>query len=258
MTITGYMLGRFTVPASQTLIATNNGGGPTTVNITAGNYFLEQFCTHLQAVLNAQRPGSGGATWTVSISLITGRITISMSAGTFTITWPSTNVRDLLGYTGSLTGVTSSTSTDAARGIFVPDAVFAIDGDPRTAPRTTDHRAQRTPQGVVYGMVGNSYRRHRNARWAHVERSRTWNTDTTIPNWERFIEDVQLGQGHSWFTPSSRVVLVDHTGALLGSEVADMSWQMVGIDNVETIAAREGWTGAWRIQIPELVSDGTY
>src|SRR5688500_14143167 len=101
------MLGRFAVPAAESMLAQNNGGGPTTVNITAGDYYPDEFAAHLQTVLNAQRPGSGGATWTVALSTITGIITISMSASTYSITFGSTNLQDILGYAGNISGVAS-------------------------------------------------------------------------------------------------------------------------------------------------------
>lgn len=257
MTIAGYALGRLAMPASISISATNGGGGPTTVNFTAGNYYPDTLCAHLQTELNSQRAGSGGATWAVSLSTTTGLVTISMSSGTFSITWTSTALRDALGFAANITTQTSVTAPAAARGIFVPDCPLALDSDPRMAPMITDHRQTQSPTGFVLGLVGNIHYRLRNIRWSHVTRTRTWNTSATDPSWERFVKDVQIGQGHSWFTPSSRVRIIDQSGSELASDAGTFTWQMKGVSSVEPRKVTENWTGMWRIEIPELVSDGT-
>ena len=55
MTFDGRIEAQFTVPASTTIEVTNNGGGPTTVTIAAGTYFMTTFVAYLQTALTAQR-----------------------------------------------------------------------------------------------------------------------------------------------------------------------------------------------------------
>lgn len=255
----GYIEARVTVPSATTLTATNGGGGPTSVAITAGNYYITDLITHVQARLNADRPGSGGATWTVSLSTAdggTGKVTISMSAGTFSITWTTAALGTLLGHS-AITTQTSVTGSNACQGIFIPNCPLNVEGDPRIAPRHTDLRETSSPTGLVFGVVGNMLYRHRRLRYSHVVRERTFDTSAADPSWERFIINAHLGQGHSWFTPCSRIRIVDQTGALVGNTTGITTWQMLGVRGVEPVKVSDAWTGLWAIEIPELVSDGS-
>lgn len=255
---TGYVEARCTVPSSVTLSASNGGGGPTSVTVTAGNYYMIDLASHLQTVLNAQRPGSGGATWTVSISTGdggTGRVTISMSSGTFSITWTTTELGTILGHT-TITGETSITGTNAAHGIFIPNCPLSVDTDPRIAPVLTDLRETRSPTGVIFSVVGNKEYRHQRLRWSHVIRERTWDVSAVNPSWKRFLMNCQLGQGHDWFTPSSYVRIVDQTGDYIGNTDSVTTWQMMGVTATEPRKVSEQWTGLWSIEIPGLTADG--
>lgn len=259
MTI-GYVEAQVPVPASTTLTATNLGGGPTSVTITAGDYYMTALVTHVQAQLNALRPGSGGATWIVSLSTAdggTGRITISMSdSSAFSITWTTSALGTLLGHS-TITAQTSVTGANACHGIFIPDRPLNVEGDPRIAPRLTDLRETTSPTGLGFAIVGNAHYRIRRVRWSRVINGRTFDTSSAEPSWERFIINAHLGQGHSWFTPMSRIRIVDQTGAYVGSSTGVTTWQMVGVRGVEPQKADEAWTGAWFIEIPTLVSDGS-
>jgi hypothetical protein len=159
----------------------------------------------------------------------------------------------------------SQTGTQQAKGVWYPQCPINLDGDPSQAPRATDLRQSEGPTGRVLGLVGNVKYRHRNLVWSTVPRSQVWESAATYDNgsWETFLADVVLGQGHSWFTPSSRVqVWWENAGVdeLLGSAAVSgaglSGWYMKGITSIEPSMVVPGWTGLWRIQIPELVSDG--
>lgn len=266
MTFAGFLEGKFTIPASTAIAVTTNGGGPTTVTITAGSYFPTLFASQLQTDLTTQRPVSGGA-WTVLVSETTGKITIGVTVGTFSITWTSTNMRSLLGYNGNISGASSSTASFAMRGYFAPDCPLNLDGDLSYPDLLTDLRQTEGPTGLVFGFVGNTKYRFRNLRYALVPRSRIFGFSAdglSTPTWEQFLKDVHLGQGHSFFTPSSKI-RVCHDGDVdegwLGWESfasASVGWYMKGITAFSPRKVdSQGWTGLWAIEIPELVSDGT-
>ena len=253
MTI-GYVESVLTVPAGTTLSAVNAGGGPTSVSLTAGSYYLSELCSHLKTVLDAQRTG---ATWTVTLSTVTGLVTISTSSGTFSITWTTAALGTLLGHS-TITAQTSVTGATAAHGIFVPDRPLNIDDDPRAAPMLTDLRETDSPTGFGLGIVGNAKYAHSNLRWARVSRERYLDTDSGVtPSWERFVKNTQLGQGHSWFTPRSKVKISDQSAALIGSTASVTKWWFRGVNRVTAKKHDEAWTGAWLIEVPGLVSDGT-
>lgn len=272
MSYAGYMEAQCTVPSAVTLTATNNGGGPTAVSVTAGTYYISELVGHLQTVLNAQRAGSGGATWTVSISLTgsspTGRVTISMSAGTFSITWTTAALGTILGH-DTITTQTSVTGNFCSPGVWCPQRPLAGGPgfDPRIAQLVTDHRETEGPTGSLFAVGGNEKYVIGPFHYAHVERARTWDhwdDSGGTSNWERFIKNAHLGSGHAWFSRASRIRVYDHTGVHLGSETseAELSWKIRGIRGTSPQQGgprkmSDAWTGSWMIEFPMLVSDGS-
>ncbi len=75
--------------------------------------------------LNAAALGAGSAkTFTASIASGeqgTGKTTITISAGTFSLTWTATNLRDLLGWAAGLAAAGTYTSPSGCLGMWLPD-----------------------------------------------------------------------------------------------------------------------------------------
>jgi hypothetical protein len=254
--MSGYCEAVCVVPASTTLSATSNSGGPTSVPLTAGSYYMNELCAHVQAQLIATRPVTAG-TWSVTLSATTGLVTIAVTAGTFSITWTTAALGTMLGHS-TITTQTSVTGATACRGIFIPDRPLNIEDDPRAAPMVTDLRATDSPTGYGLAVVGNVKYRHNGLRWSHVSRERYLDTDSGVtPSWARFVKNTQLGQGHAWFRPRSKVKIVDQSGELIGSNDSVTKWWMGGVTSVTAKKMSEAWTGAWMIEIPMLTSDGT-
>lgn len=255
----GRVEAQFVVPSSVTIACTNNGGGPTAVTVTAGTYYHSTFATALAAALNAQRAGSAGATWSVAYSTTTGKYTIAMSASTFSITWTSTALRDLLGFTANVVTVASSTGPSQARGLWLPDCVFRCDIDARRAPLATDHRNTVSPTGFVCGLKSTKMYRHANPRWSHVPASRTWEADATTANasYERFMKDTQLAEGHAWFSLSSKLKIWDHTNTAAGADAPVAAWAVPMLPGLDTLRMADGienglyYTVAW----PEMIGE---
>lgn len=267
ITTIGYMASIFTVPASTTISVTTNAGGPTTVTIAAGTYRTGDFFGTLSSSLIAQRSVSGG-TWDVSFSSggsvgDTGLVTIGVTNGTFSITWTSTDLRDLLGFASDISSQTSVTGTKQHRGHWLPDCPLYLDsGDYQSAPRVTDLRQSATPTGLVYGHIGNVSYKHSGLRYSHVATDRIWTAQETAyggvanQSLERFLLDTQWAQGHAWFSPSSRVMTVAHSGSPLGGSV--LYWSLVGVGSMEDVVKRiDEWDGRWSASFPQLSSDGS-
>lgn len=251
------------VPSAQSFSATNNGG-TSTVNLTAGEYFPTAFCSHLQTRLNTDRPGSGGALWSVALDTTTGKVTIAMSTSTLTLaSFSGTNLATLLGFTSNPTAVASVIGANQMRGVFIPDRPLVVDGsDPNMAPLKTDLKQSRTSQGRVIGIGGgNAFHVHRRAYYEHVEKARVWDYAATTVNgtWETFVRDVQLGRGHAWFRPSSLVQIYDTANVKVGiaanSGAGVAGWYMEGLDGIEPKRSIDHWTGAYTIEIPRLVAE---
>jgi len=93
----------------------------TPTSISTGTYFMNgytgegvQLCETLQVALAAVVGGT-----TVTRSTSTGLITIDFGAS-HSITWTDTGLRDILGYTGNLTGASSYVATNTPKGVWRP------------------------------------------------------------------------------------------------------------------------------------------
>lgn len=252
----GYVESALVVPSGATIEALNTGGTDT-ISLTAGSYYLSEYVAHVQSALNAQLPGASGATWSVTLSYTTGLVTFAMSDVEFAIDFTTAAAGTVIGCTGAV-GNLAPTGTLASPGLFVPDRPLNLDDDPRAAPMLTDLRSTESPTGFSLGLVGNAKYEHTGLRWAHVSRERYLDTDGGVtPSWERFVKNTQLGQGHSWFRPLSKVKIADQTGALIGSLAGVTKWWFRGVNRVTAKKQSEAWTGSWLIEVPSLVSDGT-
>jgi hypothetical protein len=263
MATDGRIEAQFTVPASTTISATTNAGGPTTVTLTAGTYYMSTFVAQLQADLIAQRTVTAG-TWTVSLSTGangTGKVTIAVTNGTFSITWTSTNARDILGFTADIAAQTSSTGASQARGVWIPDRPLKIKSTPNAAPKRSDKRGTVGPTGVVFSLVGNKWYEHVELLWRGVAKNRVWvgAETTTNQSWEKFMLDTQLNDGHSWFTVGSKIQIYDILGAKVGiygnSGSGMAGWYMHNVDDINPMRSDEHWDGAWDITIPKITTD---
>lgn len=260
MTIAGRVEAQFTVPAGQSLSATNSGGGPTAVSITSGTYFPGDFVTHLQTRLNAVRTP---ATWTVTLDALTGLVTFNWTgAGTYSVSFASAALTMAqIGFTASFAGVTQGVATVGAqqhKGMWIPDCPLVADLDIRQAPIETDQRDVETPTGDVISLVGINRYVHTNLQWSHVAANRVWQSlETTVnQSYERFYADAIRGTG-TWFLPSSPLKIYDHQGFTAGSAKPVGYWKGSGIPNPArlrmSIAKFSGWA---QIDWPRIVSTG--
>lgn len=208
------------------------------------------------------------ASWSVSLGT-DGRISIGWTGyttPTWSLSWTDTTLRDVCGFTANISGVTTAqVSAKQADGIWYPDCPLNCERDPYQAPLVSDLRTSQSPTGVVLGLTGNTFYRHRNIRWTHVPRERVWESEVTYANasWEHWFSTTQLGAGHSWFSVSSPVQIywsnagVDTLlGGAANSETGLSGWTITGLDSIEPAQSVEQWSGLFRIELPALVSSG--
>lgn len=254
----------FRVPSGVSVSATNGAGGPTSVSLTAGAYTLGALLAHLQARLIAVRPPSSGS-WVVSYSTGAsgdGRVTIhcTQSSGAWSIAWTSTALRDLLGFAGDLTAVsTAQTGAAHARGLWLPKCPLALDGHPSMAPEVTDLRLMQTPDGRNFGHRGTSKLVHKNLVYSHVPL--TQYREAAAPyaggSWEAWLADTQWGSGHAWFTPASKVKIwwpSPSGDAEVGVDKLVRGWYLQGVEGVKAPLAAAPWTALYRVEIPMITA----
>ncbi len=259
----------FTVPSGVTVSATNSGGGPTSVSITAGSYTITSFIAHLVVRLNAVRTP---ANWSGSVSTGasgTGLVTLNCT-GTWALTFTTAEVGTVLGFVGDIGSRSSAaTGTQNARGLWLPNCPAVVELDPLSAPKVTDSRSAESPLGLVITYKGTSKRVHKMLSYSHVERGRVFESSatTTYASLQQWLDDTQYGDGHTWFTPGSAFqVYWDNSGTdvLLGYELNSNAGPTYGwafspaisdlSEHVRRVDA--GWLGQLAVNFPRLVSRG--
>jgi hypothetical protein len=214
------------------------------------------------------------STWTVSLDTSggTGRVSIGWSGyatPTWSLSWTSTDLRDALGFTANIAGVTTTqTGTAQAKGLWFPDSPLNCDDHPSMAPEDTDLRSTESPTGVVLGLSGNVKYVHTNVRWDRVPVDRIREASATYENasLEVFFRDCITGLGgHAWFTRLSKMQVYwsnAGTDTLLGADHDDgdgtSGWGLTTISKFRDIAqpSQPGWVGQFNVRFPRLVSDG--
>lgn len=157
---------RYTIPPNCQLALTQTGGGTASVpnlSFAEGNYYLIDLLAQVQTQLNAQ---GGGSAYTVTVDdntdSSTGKVTITKSAGTFTITWSlSSGLRDALGFTGTLTpAAVTFTGGSASPHIWLPTCgrVTAALGDGDSGWPTKTGTVAISPDGTTRTWVSASTR----------------------------------------------------------------------------------------------------
>lgn len=159
--------GGYAISVAITAVA----GSPFTVTVPAGNYYGTDLCSTLKTLLDAATALDGVFSVTPSFGESgTGFVTISHTVETFTITWTSTALRDLLGFAGTLTpAALTFTSTLAFRGVWLPnaEAAFAY-GNGDEGHTETDIGATESPAGDLKGLGWTTRKVLPYAMWSHV------------------------------------------------------------------------------------------
>lgn len=242
----------------QEFTYTDSNGGPATITIAAGNYFptdlMNEVTTQVQAAA-----GSIGAGFFCDISRgessATGRTTMFVSSGTFSITWGSaTDLRDALGFTSDISSVATVTGPDHARGMWLPGnpAKFSMYGDSANGSIETDLRTTVSPNGYVNTLYGSKRRSHRNVSWTGVPNTRALQHFENVANesFESFFLDAATGRVS--YIPVGAYVRIywdaDNDATYSGAE-GRLLWPA----DWDLDQHVQGWVGRFRVALPPLV-----
>lgn len=258
MTFDGRWEAWLTVPSGGAAVsATNSGGGPTTVTVPAGAYTITTLVAQLVTQLNATRTP---ADWTGSLSTGatgTGRVTLNCT-GTWSLSWTSTLLRDVLGFTAGYSSVSAAqTGPNQAKGVWLPDCPLSLAMHPQMAPRMSDRRGTESPLGEVFTLVGNAKYVHRELLYQAVPISRIREASATYTNasYETFIADTQDGDGHAWFAPGAPVKIWDHNGLVLGADAGVSQWYLHNAPHVAELPLMQAnYTGLVTVRVPKLTA----
>ena len=241
----GRLEGQITV--TGTVTATVGGG---TATITPGLYYPSTLLTEVAT----QFATASGTTATVSAGLGengTGLVTIAFGVAK-AITWVTTSLRDILGYTGNLASGTSHVATTHIRNVWLPNCAYNSSNDVGATYRgwrEADVRSVENAAGYVWTHMGQE-KEVNWLRWSHVARSKTFQAHETTTNasFERFCRDAIWGVA-SWGTPGGPVRFYPNAAS---STYA--TYQVGGFKDFKPTQYHDGWAGGpWTIELPRLV-----
>ena len=180
---------RFEIDSSSDSFAVSGVGAGT---IATGFYYTTD--ASLMATLQAGIRAIGGAaaSMTVRISTTTGKVTLA--AGTFTLEWTDTDLRDILGFTGSTASVTSGGVTGANQALYLwnPNCYPSDSVDPPHGDGHPRHGALAT-QGIGGPLVGTTMTVLTDKRFSFstVPARKVWKASEVVTNesLERFFRD---------------------------------------------------------------------
>lgn len=210
----GRLEAQITIPTggwSVSVDITGIAGTPFVVTVAAGTYYPTDLLSTFKTQLDAA-DGTDG-TFTVSGSFGesgTGLVTISHTVETFTITWTSTDLRDVLGFTGTLTpAALTFTGTKQCRGVWLPNAEIASAyGNTDEGHTETDQGSTESPRGDVKTLAYNTRQVLPQVRWSHVLKAfariaAETTTGASFEQWWRYTQGGEL----SYFEVSAAVRL---------------------------------------------------
>jgi len=260
----GRLEGRITIPTGGWTGSVNDSGvgGDVTWTVAAGTYYLtsadtpgggsQSLIVAFRDALNLAAPTDTLAVTVSSLETGTGLVTIT-SSGSTTITWVSTDIRDLLGFKANLASGTTWTSDYHARGMWLPNCAYkspnVVDGN-WAGWREADFRAVENAAGYVWAHVGQE-KVCNELSWHAISRSKTWiaNETTTNASWERFARDCLWGVA-AWGTPGGPIRFYPD-GATSGTYA---TYKCPDIRSIKPEHYFAGWAGGpWRISLPRLV-----
>ena len=258
----GKLEARVTVPVGgwAGVIDDSNGAGGVVWTVAAGDYYLSSanagggasLISALATAMNAATP-----TDTVAVTIGagengTGKVTIT-STGTTEIEWTDVDLRNLLGFTGDLAAGTSWTSSNHARGLFLPNSAFLNlnGGTYWRGWHESDLRVTENAAGYLFAFAGQR-KRVCNLAWQGIKRQKTWivNEATINESFEKFYLDVILGEGPFCNTPCGPVRFYPDgdNNAVFGTYRIGS-----GLEEWRPDQMFSNYAGQWVLRLPRMV-----
>jgi hypothetical protein len=242
----GRLEGRIKVPTGGWTATVGAG----TATIAAGYYYA----SHLLQAVAIAFAAAASTTCTATASLGesgTGLVTITFGSAK-AVTWISTDLRDLLGFTGNLSSGTSHVGTQAMRSVWLPGCAYHAPNDVSKSWRgwrEGDKRTVGNPAGYAWSHMGEEKVATR-LLWERVPRSKTWigNEATVNASYERWFRDCVWGVA-AWGTAGGPVRFYP--------DAASMTCATYRVPDASMLRPRAFFTewagGPWVVELPRLV-----
>lgn len=160
-------------------------------SVTGDRYLYH--ATGSLSILNAIRAGMVAAGYAGATAVLTRdrRVKLSSGAGNFTITWDSTALRDLLGFTANLSGASSYTATDVSPLLWSPAKPLK----PELSPIGTAGIRRPLTYATISPADGSAFAvSHGSRQWqrftcSHVAIDRVFPADEAPGSWISFFDE---------------------------------------------------------------------
>lgn len=179
------------ITAVQTMRVTETTPDTAAANhtIAIADYYLTSTTSLLTAVKTALDAVSGNSTYTVTLDdtndSSTGKVTISATGiVSFAIEWTSTTLRDILGFTGDVTGAATYTGSNQALYLHLPNCGRTDVGHPAGdvgSPIRDGNIVFAPGSSVTYAMSFATRYRSRLA-FSHLLGNKAWTSLETVTN----------------------------------------------------------------------------
>lgn len=258
MSKSGRLEAQITVPAGGWTVALTVTaiGGPTNVTIPAGTYWISELISTFITQLNAAFGGDGAFTFSANWDEGgDGIFALFHATETFSLTWTSTSLRNLLGFTADLTpAALSFTGTEQIESFWMADCPFDAPRGVTTGIRTFDRTVQVSPQGDTSALSYQSRRKVGGISFPMVGKARTFRAHEVIAN-ESF---------ETWFE-NTHGALVTYFGT---APKCRFYWDANALDKIEFRLTKpvdsfmpervdQQWIGLWAWDIDGYVVPGT-
>lgn len=252
MSTHGALHARMRIPSGTTWTASASygGGGYSSVTVasSATDVYLVDMLSSLQTALNA----SFGTGWTVAGSFGeggTGLVSISKTGTTWGLQFTTTTFRDLIGFTGNLTGTAGQvhTGTSMADTIWLPGTVKAAQyKDAKPVHYVTDKRTLMSPTGIVTTLYGNKFAEIPRVSWNTVAEARARGI-TERGSFERWWYQSQLGE-ETFFDPGSTVKYYPNAASATSYVV-----RIPDLESSNMLPTVDNWSGLYVVEIPKMI-----
>jgi len=196
----GKLEGRIVVPTGGwSFELTDSSGGPYTISLTAADtYYLSSADSEANGLLAdlKSKMDAAGNTYSVNLSDTTGKVTITVDTGTFSVTWTSTDLRDLLGFDSNISAKVTTTGASQCESLWRPSAHCMPDFGLNSPGLVVSNAMVRiAPDGTYSAFHGPSRTRNR-LSWPVIPVSQVVEAEETTTNasFERFWIDTVRGE----------------------------------------------------------------
>lgn len=235
-------------------------GGPTTVTLPAATYYHSSAdstgtYTSLEDALTTLTNAAMGRTWTWNINTSspgTGMYDVVASGGgNISITWTDTELRDLLGWTGNLSGSIGYTAPEGAEALWRSDYYYqcesgadGFEGWPETDKQDAENAA-----GYLYSVTGQTKYVNR-FRFPMEPRANviTAAESTTNASFQTFVQQAIHGTA-PWGQSGGPIRIYPD----VDDDATYTDYYVPGFQAWKPFKIREEWEGYWSCEFPRLV-----